>query len=227
VAMPGPYSSEGSWRDAEQLAHNLRIQFQVIPINPVFRSYLDTLAPAFQDKPADVTEENIQARIRGNILMALSNKFGALVLSTGNKSEIAVGYCTLYGDMAGGLAVIADVPKTMVYELARYVNRDRERIPPTSLEKPPSAELRPNQTDQDTLPPYEVLDAVLKAYIEDNMPSRDIVSKYNLDAALVNSIIRRVNNAEYKRQQAAPTLKVTEKAFGIGRRYPIAQKFND
>ena len=227
VAMPGPYSSEGSWRDAEQLAHNLSIQFQVIPINPVFRSYLDTLAPAFQDKPADVTEENIQARIRGNILMALSNKFGALVLSTGNKSEIAVGYCTLYGDMAGGLAAIADVPKTMVYGLARYLNRDGERIPLACLEKPPSAELRPNQADQDTLPPYEVLDVVLKAYIEDNIPTRDIVATCNLDATLVNSIIRRVNGAEYKRQQAAPTLKVTEKAFGIGRRYPIAQKFTD
>ena len=159
--------------------------------------------------------------------MALSNKFGALVLSTGNKSEIAVGYCTLYGDMAGGLAVIADVPKTMVYELARYVNRGGERIPLASLEKPPSAELRPHQTDQDTLPPYEVLDVVLKAYIEENMPSQDISVVHNLDLALVQSIIRRVNNAEYKRQQAAPTLKVTEKAFGIGRRYPIAQKFTD
>ena len=172
-----------------------------------------------------MTEENIQARIRGNILMALSNKFGSLVLSTGNKSEIAVGYCTLYGDMAGGLAVIADVPKTMVYGLARYLNRDGERIPLACLEKPPSAELRANQTDQDTLPPYEVLDVVLKSYIEENMCSKDISSIHNLDMLLVQSILRRVDGAEYKRQQAAPTLKVTAKAFGIGRRYPIAQKF--
>ena len=227
ISMPGPYSSPGSLRDAEALARNLKIDFRVIPIDSIFESYLTTLDPAFEGLPRDVTEENIQARIRGNILMALSNKFGALVLSTGNKSELAVGYCTLYGDMAGGLAVIADVPKTMVYDLARYVNRAGERIPQACLEKPPSAELRPNQTDQDTLPPYEVLDRILKAYIEENISAREIVEKHGLDSNLVRETIRRVNNAEYKRQQAAPALKVTAKAFGMGRRFPIAQKFSE
>lgn len=227
VSMPGPYSSPGSLRDAEALARNLAIDFRVIPINSVFDSYLTTLDPAFENQPRDVTEENIQARIRGNILMALSNKFGALVLSTGNKSELAVGYCTLYGDMAGGLSVIADVPKTMVYDLARYVNRERERIPQACLAKAPSAELRPNQTDQDTLPPYEVLDQILKAYIEENRCAQEIAGGNKLDIELVRETIRRVNNAEYKRQQAAPALKVTAKAFGMGRRYPIAQKFSE
>jgi len=227
VSMPGPYSSPGSIRDAEALARNLRVEFRVVPITPVFESYLTTLDPAFEGRPRDVTEENIQARIRGNILMALSNKFGALVLSTGNKSELAVGYCTLYGDMAGGLAAIADVPKTLVYELARHVNRDGERIPQPCLRKAPSAELRPNQTDQDTLPPYEVLDTVLRAYIEENLSAQEIVQKYELAPALVGEVIRRVNGAEYKRQQAPPTLKVTAKAFGIGRRYPIAQRFSE
>jgi NAD+ synthetase len=225
--MPGPYSSPGSLRDAEALARNLGIDFRVIPISSVFDGYLTTLDPAFENLPRDVTEENIQARIRGNILMALSNKFGALLLSTGNKSELAVGYCTLYGDMAGGLSVIADVPKTMVYDLARYVNRAGERIPIACLEKAPSAELRPNQTDQDTLPPYEILDTILRAYIEENLSVPEIVEKHKLDAELVRETIRRVNNAEYKRQQAAPALKVTAKAFGIGRRYPIAQKFTE
>ena len=227
VSMPGPYSSPGSIRDAEALAQNLRIDFRVIPLTTVFESYLTALDPAFQGLPRDVTEENIQARIRGNILMALCNKFGALVLSTGNKSELAVGYCTLYGDMAGGLAVIADVPKTMVYELARYVNRASERIPQACLEKAPSAELRPHQTDQDTLPPYEILDVILKAYIEENLGAAEIAEKYTVDPELVRETIRRVNGAEYKRQQAPPTLKVTAKAFGIGRRYPIAQKFHE
>lgn len=227
ISMPGPYSSPGSIRDGEALARNLGIDFRVLPISPIFDSYLTTLDPAFEGKPRDVTEENVQARIRGNILMALSNKFGALVLSTGNKSELAVGYCTLYGDMAGGLAVIADVPKTMVYDLARYVNCAGERIPIACLEKAPSAELRPNQTDQDTLPPYEVLDVILKAYIEENVSAQEIVAKHGLDAELVRETIRRVNDAEYKRQQAAPALKVTAKAFGIGRRYPIAQKFSE
>jgi NAD+ synthetase len=225
VSMPGPYSSPGSIRDAQALAQNLRIDFRVIPMTPIFESFLSALDPAFEGSPREVTEENIQARIRGNILMALSNKFGALVLSTGNKSELAVGYCTLYGDMAGGLAVIADVPKTMVYKLAHHVNRSGTRIPQASIEKPPSAELRPNQTDQDTLPPYDILDAILKAYIEENLCADEIIEKYHLDAALVRETIRRVNGAEYKRQQAAPTLKVTAKAFGIGRRFPIAQKF--
>jgi NAD+ synthase (glutamine-hydrolysing) len=225
VSMPGPYSSPGSLRDAEALARNLRIDFRVIPIALIFDSYLRALDPAFESMPRDATEENVQARIRGNILMALSNKFGSLVLSTGNKSELAVGYCTLYGDMAGGLAVIADVPKTMVYELARYVNRTGERIPRASLEKAPSAELRPNQTDQDTLPAYDVLDVVLRAYIEENLCSNEIVESYKLDPELVRQTVARVNSAEYKRQQAAPALKVTAKAFGYGRRFPIANKF--
>ncbi len=227
VSMPGPYSSPGSIRDATALAQNLGIDFRVIAITPIFESYLAALDPVFENCPRDVTEENIQARIRGNILMALSNKFGALVLSTGNKSELAVGYCTLYGDMAGGLAVIADVPKTTVYELAGYVNRAGARIPQASVEKAPSAELRPNQTDQDTLPPYDVLDTILKAYIEENLCAQDIIEKHGLEPALVRETIRRVKGAEYKRQQAAPTLKVTAKAFGIGRRYPIAQKFSE
>jgi NAD+ synthetase len=227
VGMPGPYSSPGSIRDAEALARNLRIDFRIIPITPIFESYLTALDPAFEGKPRDVTEENIQARVRGNILMALSNKFGSLVLSTGNKSELAAGYCTLYGDMAGGLAAIADVPKIMVYDLARYVNRAGERIPLACLEKPPSAELRPNQTDQDTLPPYEVLDAILKDYIEEALSSQEIAEKHHFDVALVRDTIRKVNGAEYKRQQAPPTLKVTAKAFGMGRRYPIVQKYTE
>jgi len=229
VSMPGPYSSPGSVRDAEALARNLGIDFRVIPITPVFESYLTTLDPAFEGRSPDVTEENIQARIRGNVLMAFSNKFGALLLSTGNKSELAVGYCTLYGDMAGGLAVIADVPKTTVYKLAEYVNRNapKPRIPQASIEKAPSAELRPNQTDQDTLPPYDVLDVILRAYIEENLPAEEIVAKYGLAADLVRQTLRRVDRTEYKRQQAPPTLKVTAKAFGIGRRYPIAQKFTE
>jgi NAD+ synthetase len=228
VGMPGPYSSPGSIQDAATLARNLGIDFRVIPITSVFEKYLETLDPAFDAAPRDVTEENIQARIRGNILMALSNKFGSLLLSTGNKSEMAVGYCTLYGDMAGGLAVIADVPKTTVYALARYINRSAERIPQACLDKPPSAELRPNQTDQDSLPPYEVLDPILRAYIEENRSVEEIAAALpHLDPAVVRRTVRMVNAAEYKRQQAPPTLKVTAKAFGMGRRYPIAQKFYD
>jgi len=227
VSMPGPYSSSASFRDAETLARNLGIDFRAIPIRSIFEDYLVTLDPAFEDRPRDATEENIQARIRGNILMALSNKFGSLVLSTGNKSELSVGYCTLYGDMAGGLAVIADVPKTLVYDLARYANRAGERIPLASLEKAPSAELRPNQTDQDTLPPYDVLDVILRAYIEENLCAEEIIEKFRLDPELVEQTVRRVNGAEYKRQQAAPALKVTAKAFGTGRRYPIANKFSE
>jgi NAD+ synthase/NAD+ synthase (glutamine-hydrolysing) len=225
VSMPGPYSSAGSLNDAGALAQNLQIAFHILPIPAIFESYLQTLDPVFKNLPRDATEENIQARIRGNILMAISNKLGALVLSTGNKSELAVGYCTLYGDMAGGLAVIADVPKTMVYQLARHVNRAGERIPPASLEKAPSAELRPNQTDQDTLPPYETLDAILKAYIEENLSAREISEKCGIDLSLVRQVVWMVNKAEYKRQQAAPVLKVTAKAFGVGRRYPIANKY--
>jgi len=225
IAMPGPYSSPGSVKDAEDLAKRLGVEFRVIPISSIFDGYLNTLEAAFKGRAADVTEENIQARIRGNILMALSNKLGAMVLSTGNKSELAVGYCTLYGDMAGGLSVIADLPKTMVYSLARYLNREMERIPRSCIEKPPSAELKANQKDQDTLPPYDTLDLILKGIIEDRLSPRDIAAKYKVDLALVDDVVRRVTRAEYKRQQAAPALKVTAKAFGMGRRYPIAQRF--
>ncbi len=227
VSMPGPFSSPGSISDAEALASNLGIDFRVISIRSIYETYLQTLQPVFGKLPQDVTEENIQARIRGNVLMALSNKFCSLVLSTGNKSELAVGYCTLYGDMAGGLAVIADVPKVMVYELARFANLERQRIPRDTLTKPPSAELRANQTDQDTLPPYELLDAVLKGYIEENLCPQNIASRNGFDEKLVREILRKVTSAEYKRQQAAPTLKVTGKAFGMGRRFPIAHKFVD
>jgi len=227
VGMPGPYSSPGSVSDAQALARNLRIKFQIIPITPIYEAYLRALEPVFEGEPRDVTEENIQARVRGNILMALSNKFGALLLSTGNKSELGAGYCTLYGDMAGGLAVIADVPKIMVYELARYVNRAGERIPQACLEKPPSAELRPNQTDQDSLPPYEILDAILKDYIEEALSAQEIAEKHHFDLDLVRDTVRMIAGAEYKRQQAPPTLKVTAKAFGMGRRYPIAQKYTE
>jgi NAD+ synthase (glutamine-hydrolysing) len=228
VAMPGPYSSAGSVADARQLAANLGIRLLELPISEVYESYLRVLQPAFGGRPADVTEENIQARIRGNYLMALSNKLGALVLSTGNKSEMAVGYCTLYGDMAGGLAVISDVPKTMVYELAYFINRrekSREVIPAAILTKAPSAELRPNQTDQDSLPPYEILDCILKAYIEDVQSPDEIADHYGFALDLVRSIAQRVDRSEYKRKQSPPGLKITSRAFGFGRPFPIAQKF--
>ena len=225
VGMPGPYSSEGSLRDARRLAENLHIQFMALPICDTFSTYLKDLAPVFDALPEDATEENIQARIRGNLLMAISNKLGSLVLSTGNKSEMAVGYCTLYGDMAGGLAVISDVPKSMVYELANLANRERELIPPEIFSKPPSAELRPNQTDQDTLPAYDVLDRILKAYIEDLRSPEEIAELSDISLDLVRSVARRVDQNEYKRKQAPPGLKVTSKAFGVGRRFPLAQKF--
>jgi NAD+ synthetase len=225
VGMPGPYSSEGSLRDARKIAENLGVEFVVLPITGVFDEYLQVLDPAFDGRPVDATEENIQARIRGNLLMALSNKFGSLVLSTGNKSEIAVGYCTLYGDMAGGLAVISDVPKTMVYELAKLRNREREVIPVETLTKPPSAELRPNQRDSDSLPPYDVLDRILKAYVEDIKDPEEIASHFGYSIELVRSITRRVDQNEYKRNQAAPGLKITSKAFSVGRRFPLANRF--
>jgi NAD+ synthase (glutamine-hydrolysing) len=225
VSMPGPFSSEGSKADAAALAKNLGIPLIVVPINEVFDSYKKSLAPAFGSRPPDVTEENIQARIRGNYLMALSNKFGSMVLSTGNKSELAVGYCTLYGDMAGGLAAISDVPKLMVYELARWINRDRELIPRSTIEKAPSAELRPNQKDEDSLPPYDVLDRILKAYIEDLKSPQEISDHYGFDLKLVRDIALLVDRNEYKRKQAAPGLKITSRAFGFGRPFPIAQKF--
>ena len=225
VSMPGPYSSEGSKRDAKQLAENLGIECLTLPITETFESYRRSLATSFAGRKEDATEENIQARIRGNFLMALSNKFGSLVLSTGNKSEYAVGYSTLYGDMAGGLAVISDVPKVMVYELARLVNRSREVIPQATLTKPPSAELRPNQTDLDSLPPYEVLDRILKAYVEDMRSPEEISSLYSFPIELVRSVARMVDRSEYKRKQAPPGLKITSKAFSVGRRFPLANKF--
>ena len=225
VSMPGPYSSEGSKTDAKALADNLGIEFLTIPIGEVFESYIKVLKPAFGDRKPDTAEENIQARIRGNYLMALSNKFGSMVLSTGNKSESAVGYCTLYGDMAGGLAVISDVPKLMVYELAHYVNRERELIPRSTITKPPSAELRPDQKDTDSLPPYEVLDRILKAYIEEVKAPEQIAAELGYDLKLVREIAALVDRNEYKRKQAAPGLKITSRAFGFGRPFPIAQRF--
>jgi NAD+ synthase/NAD+ synthase (glutamine-hydrolysing) len=224
VGMPSPYSSRGSIDDAKSLAANLGIRFELIRISDVFDAYLKTLKPVFGNIPEDVTEENIQSRIRGAILMALSNKFAALVLSTGNKSELGVGYCTLYGDMVGGLAVISDVPKTMVYRLSEYVNREREIIPRNTIEKPPSAELKPNQTDQDTLPAYDVLDAILVDYVEEYKSAEQIAQDHGFDLDLVKRVIRMVDRAEYKRQQAAVGLKISEKAFGVGRRMPIAAK---
>jgi len=225
VSMPGPFSSEGSKTDAAAVAKNLGMRFLSLPITEVFEAYRRALAPAFGDRPVDVTEENIQARIRGNYLMAISNKFGSMVLSTGNKSELAVGYCTLYGDMAGGLGVISDVPKLMVYELARWINRDREVIPRSTIEKPPSAELRPNQKDEDSLPPYDVLDRILKTYIEDLRTPAEIAEHFGFDLKLVRDIAMLVDRNEYKRKQAAPGLKITSRAFGFGRPFPIAQKF--
>lgn len=225
VSMPGPFSSEGSKTDALAVAKQLGIPCLTISISEVYDAYRKALAPAFGARGEDVTEENLQARVRGNYLMALSNKFGSMVLSTGNKSELSVGYCTLYGDMAGGLAVISDVPKQMVYQLARWINREREVIPQTTIDKPPSAELRPNQKDEDSLPPYAVLDCVLKAYIEDLRSPQQIADKYGYDLKLVREIAVLVDRNEYKRKQAAPGLKITSRAFGFGRPFPIAQRF--
>ena len=224
VGMPGPFSSQGSIDDARYLAKNLGIRFELLSINPAYEAYRRTLQDVFAGAKEDVTEENIQSRARGMLLMALSNKFGAIVLSTGNKSELGVGYCTLYGDMVGGLAVISDVPKTLVYRLSEYVNSRRPVIPQTTLEKPPSAELRPDQKDSDSLPPYEVLDAVLEDYVEDSHPAERIAADRGLDVEVVRRVIRMVDRAEYKRQQAAPGLKISSKAFGYGRRLPIAAR---
>jgi NAD+ synthase (glutamine-hydrolysing) len=224
VGMPGPYSSQGSIDDARTLAQNLRIRFELLSINPAYEAYREILKPVFAGLKEDVAEENIQSRARGMLLMALSNKFGAIVLSTGNKSELGVGYCTLYGDMVGGLAVISDVPKTLVYRLSEYVNSRRAVIPQATLEKPPSAELRPDQKDSDSLPPYEVLDAVLEDYVEEPHSAERIAADRGFDIATVRRVIRMVDRAEYKRQQAAPGLKISPKAFGYGRRFPIAAK---
>ena len=228
VGMPGPYSSDHSLKDAQTMAERLGIRFEVSPITPGYNTMMETLKPLLAGYQPDATEENIQSRLRGLTLMALSNKFGAMVLTTGNKSELAVGYCTLYGDMCGGLAVISDVPKTLVYDLCRIANqRLANAIPESVFVKAPSAELRPDQTDQDSLPPYEILDRILKGYIERFESPAEIARREDLPLALVREIARKVDLNEYKRQQAAPGLKVTSKAFGIGRRFPIAQRYRD
>ena len=233
VSMPSQFSSQGSIDDALALARNLGIKCLEIPIASAFETFKGQFRDIFRGLPEDTTEENMQSRLRGMILMSLSNKFGHLLLTTGNKSELAVGYCTIYGDMAGGLAVISDVPKTLVYRLARWINsdksragREREIIPTSTIEKPPSAELKPGQTDQDTLPPYDVLDEILRQYVEENLSVRDIIA-HGSDEKTVRWVQRRVDLNEYKREQAAPGLKVTSRAFGLGRRMPIAQKFVD
>lgn len=226
VSMPSPYSSQGSIDDALALARNLSIKCHQIPIGDAFRVFKAQLQEVFAGLPEDTTEENMQSRLRGMILMALSNKFGHILLTTGNKSELAVGYCTIYGDMAGGLAVISDVPKTMVYDLARWMNSEREIIPWNTINKPPSAELKPGQVDQDTLPPYEILDEILRLYIEENLSRRDIAAK-GFDEKVVRWVQRRVDLNEYKREQAAPGIKVTSRAFGLGRRMPIAQAYTN
>ena len=226
LGMPGPYSSEGSVGDARALAEALGLRFEIVPITATYDTFVETLAPLFAGRGPDVTEENLQARLRGATLMAFANKFGALTLTTGNKSELAVGYCTLYGDMVGGLAVISDVPKTLVYQLSRVANcRHPGAIPEAVFVKPPSAELRPDQKDTDSLPPYEILDPILKLYVEERIEPLEIARELDLDLALVRRICLLVDRNEYKRQQAAPGLRVTSKAFGIGRRFPIAQRF--
>jgi len=225
VGMPGPYSSRGSIDDARSLASNLGIRFELLPISAICDRYTDVLKGVFAGRKEDVTEENLQSRARGCLLMALSNKFHAIVLSTGNKSELGVGYCTLYGDMVGGLAVISDVPKTLVYRISHYVNSIRPVIPKASLEKPPSAELRPDQKDSDSLPPYDVLDAILEDYIEESHDAVEIAEDRGFDLDLVQRVTRMVDRAEYKRQQAAPGIKISAKAFGYGRRFPIAVKY--
>ena len=222
VSMPSPYTSAMSREDARTLAETLGIRFHEIPITGILESYTRSLSPLFQGLEPDQTEENIQARIRGNLLMALSNKFGFMLLSTGNKSETAVGYCTLYGDMNGGLAAISDVPKTMVYRLARHINREKDIIPARVLSRPPSAELRPGQTDQDTLPPYELLDQILDLAVVGNLGLDEIVAR-GFEPAMVKEVLMRIALNEYKRRQAPPGLKVTTKAFGYGRRYPLAR----
>ena len=233
VGMPGPYSSEGSVADARSLAHDLGIRFEIISIDCGYRAMMSTLQPLFSGYNPDTTEENLQSRLRGVTLMSLSNKLGYLVLTTGNKSEIAVGYCTLYGDMCGGLGVISDVPKTIVYRLARVANNRYARrglhspIPESTLTKPPSAELRPDQKDTDSLPEYPVLDAILERYIECYQSVPEIAAAENIPEDLVRDIVRKVDRNEYKRQQAAPGLRITSKAFGIGRRFPIAHRFTE
>ncbi len=223
ISMPSQYTASQSISDAERLAQNLGVSFSVVPIEDLFEQYKKSLSPLYPGKAEDVTEENIQARIRGNLLMAVSNKLGSMVLSTGNKSEMSVGYCTLYGDMAGGLSVISDVPKMKVYALANWLNREKEIIPQAIIDRPPTAELRPNQSDQDSLPPYEVLDPILEGYVEKHRSVEQLIAE-GFNADVVRKVVRKVDQNEYKRNQAAPGLKVTAKAFGSGRRNPIAQK---
>jgi NAD+ synthetase len=224
IGMPSPYSSRGSIDDSRKLAANLGIRFELIEISALFQQFTHALDPLFKGLAADITEENIQSRIRGDLLMAFSNKFGALVLTTGNKSEMAVGYCTLYGDMVGALAVIGDLVKTRVYAVCRWLNRDSEVIPIAILEKPPSAELRPDQKDTDSLPPYEILDPIVEAYVERYETPERIAEANGIPLGVVKQVVRLVERSEYKRQQAAPVLKVTSKSFGTGRRFPIAVK---
>jgi len=224
VAMPTRFSSEGSVADAAELARNLGIRFETLPIDGIFQTYLDTLAPVFGGRPPDLAEENLQARVRGAALMALSNKFGHLLISTGNKSELAVGFCTLYGDMCGGLAILNDVPKTLVYRLAAFINRERALIPAATITKPPSAELRPNQLDVDSIPAYEVLDPIIEAYVERQLDV-DAICALGFDRAVVVDVLRRIDLNEYKRRQAAPGIKISSKAFGLGRRYPMAADY--
>jgi NAD+ synthetase len=221
VFMPSPYTSQENLVDTEALARNLGIEFMKIPISDIFQVFLKELSPALGDVATEVTGQNVQARIRGTLLMALSNKLGSLLLSTGNKSELAVGYCTLYGDMSGGLAIISDVPKTLVYDLARFINKEQEIIPKRIIEKAPSAELKPDQLDQDDLPPYDILDGILKAYIEENKGLDEIIAA-GFDPVVVRETVQRVDRNEYKRHQSPPGLKVTTKSFGYGRRHPIA-----
>jgi NAD+ synthetase len=224
VFMPSQYTSQENHEDTRQLARNLGIELTHVPISNIFERFLQDLPPTFKGVATEVTGQNIQARIRGTLLMAFCNKLGALLLATGNKSELAVGYCTLYGDMSGGLAVISDVPKAMVYELARFINENQEIIPLRILQKPPSAELKPGQVDQDDLPPYELLDEISKAYIEENKGWGEILAM-GFDPVVVKDTISRIDGNEYKRHQAPPGLKVTTKSFGYGRRYPIAQRY--
>lgn len=221
--MPSRFSSEGSTLDAKQLAKNLGIELMHIPIEGPFTAFLDLLEPLFQGKSYDITEENMQARIRGTILMAISNKLGHIVMSTGNKSEMAMGYCTLYGDMCGGLGVISDVTKEQVYTLCRWLNRDKELIPQSTIDKPPSAELRAGQKDTDSLPEYPIVDNVLRAYVEEYLSPEEIAAKHDLSLDLVLDLVRKIHRSEYKRRQAAPGIRVSKKAFRVGRRYPIVQ----
>jgi len=224
VSMPSPYSSQHSLDDAKTLAKNLRLRYDVIRIDAAFAAMLETLRTTFAGTAPGTPEENLQARIRGMLLMAISNKFGEMVLATGNKSELSTGYCTLYGDLCGGIAPIGDVPKMKVYALGRWINREREIIPENTFTKPPSAELKPNQTDQDTLPPYAVLDDILRAYVEE-MKDPEAIIREGLDEATVRKVIHMLWRSEYKRKQAPPVIKVTSKAFGVGRRMPIVQRW--